>query len=180
MTPRDKSFSQIENVNKSMKCKHVKRFHIHKSGRFLKTFASSVYFCLLELMLRRRLHHSICIPVHLKHIADLSNTNAVDCPHVDGLVQERRNSSAWVMELVFLALTFPSNCMEVCRVTAKTKLSLDWVGAFNQLRLYRFSLDEMPWKLNKIRCDCFRWYSQNRVSRIQSSIDEDPVFQGIG
>ena len=131
MTPRDKSFSQIENVNKSMKCKHVKRFHIHKSGRFLKTFASSVYFCLLELILRRRLHHSICIPQHLKHIADLSNTNAVDCPHVDGLVQERRNSSAWVMELVFLALTFPSNCMEVCRVTAKTKLSLDWVGAFN-------------------------------------------------
>ena len=60
-----------------------------------------------------------------------SNTNAVDCPHVDGLVQERRNSSAWVMELVFLALTYPSNCMEVCRVTTMTKLSLDWVGAFN-------------------------------------------------
>ena len=61
-----------------MKCKHVKRFHIHKSGRFLKTFASSVYFCLLELILRRRLHHSIwyvyryisntsqtCLRVHL-------------------------------------------------------------------------------------------------------------------
>ena len=63
-----------------MKCKHVKRFRIHKSGRFLKTFASSIYFCLLELILRRRL-------VTMSQTHRRSNTNAVDCPHVDGLVR---------------------------------------------------------------------------------------------
>ena len=105
MTPHDKSLGEVL----------TNKWNANVLSDFISTKVVgliicqySVYFCLLVVSHMASSAHTMC---SIFHTHRMSNTNAVDCPHVDGLVQEKCNFSAWAMELR-LSCTNPSNCVD--------------------------------------------------------------------